>query len=184
MTACAVGPTTGLVLPVLYPADSFFSEKCCCTRVQLLSQRERWFPPLRFLKNTCRLSDPAAWIVGMRSFSFCTFLAARCVGLYICQIKARGTWREIIVSFSLHLALLPPCCCNGDDNRAAASKQSQSILRLEGQDEGQITTQTPCCTLKGCRSTQTITQTRCSLWHAYYRTSSGGRSIQILNRFM
>lgn len=51
------------------------------------------------------------------------------------RLKAQWIWTEIIVSPSLHLALLP-CCCNDDDNRAAASKQPQSILEGGGSGWG------------------------------------------------
>lgn len=140
--------------------------------VQLLSPRQRWLPPLWLLKNICRLSDPAGWTVSLHSL--CTFLTARCVGLYFCQIKAQWIRTEIIVSPSLHLVLLP-CCCNGHDNRAAASKQPLSIQEGGGAEWGADYPDPLLHAEEG--STQLITQTWCSLRCYYCRIFSGGRRI-------
>lgn len=132
-----------LVLPLLHPTDSCFTEQCYCSPA-VAPEAELISSSTASAGCQLKLCEPLAYAL---SFSNHTpFHTAQCVGLYSCQMKAQWIWTNIIVPLSLHLAL-PSWCCNGDDNRAATSKQPQSILRLEGQDEGQVT-ETPrhCCT--------------------------------------
>lgn len=76
--------------------------------------------------------------LGMHSFSFSKFFTAD-TSVSIC---VPASWQNS--GFGHCVLVSPPCCCNSYDNRAASSKQPQSILRLEGQDDGQIIS-APCC---------------------------------------
>lgn len=161
MIAFTAASTTGIVLPLFDSTDSCFIEQCCFTRVQLLSQRKRWFLPS--LRTS---AGPAGWTVCM--FSFCTFLLFHHPAFLFVYLPNESS---LDVDRS-HCALLSPLnlspyCYNSDDNRAAALTH----LMLVGQHECCIT---PCCTR---RSTE---------WHRhdahcdYYRISCGGRHITIV----
>lgn len=59
----------------------------------LLHQSPAVVPEAEVISSS-EVSDPAGWTVGVHSFSFCTFLTTRCVGLCICQIKTRGIYGQ------------------------------------------------------------------------------------------
>lgn len=66
-----------------------------------------------------------------------SFLTARCVGLYFCQIKAQWIRTEIIASLSLHLASCYPAAVMVMITRQQ-HQSSRIILNVVCQDEGRL----------------------------------------------
>lgn len=92
MTACVAGPTAGLVLPLLDPADSCFSESSCCPRGR--GDFLHWgkhLPAVGPSWVNCWHTLLLILYISHHSVSYC---------LCTCQMKALWICREIIVSFS------------------------------------------------------------------------------------